>query len=84
MKVYHLNMSKACIAIGIIKYMSDGPIKTLDQKYKIFVRAHLDYCDMLYHLLSPTTPFDNPINFMMQNCPGSFTCMEGLKHNKVV
>ena len=34
--------------IGIIKYMlSYGPTKTLDQIYKIFVRPHMDYCDIM-------------------------------------
>ena len=38
-------------AIGIIKYMSSyAPTKTLDQIYKIFVRPHMDYCDIIYHL----------------------------------
>ena len=29
------------------------PLKTLDQMYKAFVRSHLDYCDIIYHI-SPT------------------------------
>ena len=37
--------------IGIIKYMSSfAPKRTLEQIYKIFVRPHLDYCDIIYHL----------------------------------
>ena len=37
--------------IGIIKYISSyAPTKTLGQIYKIFVRPHMDYCDLIYHL----------------------------------
>ena len=56
--------------IGIIKYMSSyAPTKTLDQIYKIFVRPHMDYCDIIYHLPRSTSTFDCPINlnFMMQS-----------------
>ena len=56
--------------IGIIKYMSSyAPKRTLDQIYKIFVRPHLDYCDIIYHLPSLTNPSDSSINlnFMMQS-----------------
>ena len=53
--------------IGIIKYMSST--KTLDQIYMIFVRPHMDYCDIIYHLPRSTSAFDCPINlnFMMQS-----------------
>ena len=56
--------------IGIIKYMSSyAPTKTLDQIYEIFVRPHMDYCDIIYHLPRSTSTFDCPINlnFMMQS-----------------
>ena len=56
--------------IGIIKYMlSYAPTKTLDQIYKIFVRPHMDNCDITYHLPRSTSAFDYPINlnFMMQS-----------------
>ena len=48
---------------------SYAPTKTLDQIYKIFVRPHLDYCDIIYHLPRSTSTFDCPINlnFMMQS-----------------
>ena len=40
--------------IGIVKHLSKFlPLKTLDQMYKAFVRSHLDYCDIIYHI-SPT------------------------------
>ena len=56
--------------IGIIKYMpSYAPKRILDQMYKIFVRPHLDYCDIIYHLPSLTNLSDSSINlnFMMQS-----------------
>ena len=45
---------------------SNASTKTLDQK--IFVRPHMDHCDIIYHLPSSTSAFDSPINlnFMMQ------------------
>ena len=48
---------------------SYAPTKTLDQIYKIFVRPHMDYCDIIYHLPRSTSTFDCPINlnFMMQS-----------------
>ena len=47
---------------------SYAPKRTLDQIYKIFVRPHLDYCDIIYHLPSLTNLSDYSINlnFMMQ------------------
>ena len=39
--------------IGIIKYLSSYvPITTLSQIYKMYVRPHLDYCDIIYHIPS--------------------------------
>ena len=53
---HHVN-EKIAIArkgIGIINYLFIFiPVKILDQIYKIFVRSHLDYCDVIttFHLL---------------------------------
>ena len=48
--------------IGIINYLSNfSPIKTLDQIYKMFVRPHLDYCDIIYHSPSISDPFTNNV-----------------------
>ena len=63
-------ISTARKGIGIIKYMSAyAPVKTLDQIYKMFVRPHLDYCDIIYHLPTQPNPFNSSINlnFMMQS-----------------
>ena len=49
----HVNekLAKARKGIGIIKYISAYvPIKTLDQIYKMYVRPHLDFCDVIYHV----------------------------------
>ena len=57
--VRHIN-DKVNIAkrwIGIIKHLrSYVPIKSLDQIYKMHIRPHLDYCDIIYH--SPTISND--------------------------
>ena len=35
---------------GIIKHLSKYlPLKALNQMYKLLVRSHLDYCDIIYH-----------------------------------
>ena len=56
----HIN-EKIAIArkvIGIIKFLSTfSPIKTLDQIYKMFVRPHLDYCDVIYHSPPISDPY---------------------------
>ena len=49
----HLNekIIKAKKNIGLIKQLSKYlPLKTLNQMYKAFVRSHLDYCDIIYHI----------------------------------
>ena len=42
-------------SIGILKYL---PINTLDQIYKMFIRPHFDYGDVIYHI----PPYVNPYN----------------------
>ena len=51
----HLNekIKKAKKIIGIIQHLSKYlPLKILNQMYKAFVRPHLDYCDIIYHIPS--------------------------------
>ena len=37
--------------VGVIKYLSYYvPVKTLDQIYKMYVRPHFNFCDVIYHL----------------------------------
>ena len=49
--------------IGILKQMSAYlPLKILDQIYKIFIRSHLDYCDVIYHIPSLINDFDRAVS----------------------
>ena len=46
--------------IGIIKHLSTYlPLKTRDQIFKMLVRSHLDYCDMIYHFPVKTREMNN-------------------------
>ena len=48
--------------LGILKQLSTYlPLKTLDQLYKMLIRPHLDYCDIIYHEPSVRNDFDNTI-----------------------
>ena len=47
-------IGKANRGIGVIKFMSRYIIRdVLDQMYKLYVRLHLDYGDVLYHQYDP-------------------------------
>ena len=62
--VIHINekLTKARKGIGVIKYLSSYvPVKTLDQIYKIYVRPHLDFCDVIYHIPRIDSLFDSSI-----------------------
>ena len=49
--------------IGILKFLSNYlPIKTLDQVYKMYVRPHLDYGDVIYHIPQSQSIFDSSIS----------------------
>ena len=64
----HINekLSKARKGIGVIKYLSSYvPVKTLDQIYKMYVRPHLDFCDVIYH--SPKIPSSFDSSFRLTN-----------------
>ena len=45
------------------------PIKTLDQMYKILIRPHFDYCDIIYHLpsLINLNYNSNTLNYLMES-----------------
>ena len=50
---------------GILKHLSKCfPLKTLDQMYKAFVRSHLDYCDIIYHIPSHQNHQGVTLNFL--------------------
>ena len=61
----HINekITKARKGLGILKslrrYLS---VKTLDNIYKMYIRPHLDFCDIIYHVPCITNPFDSSIN----------------------
>ena len=66
--VNHINdkLSKARKGIGVIKYLSSFiPVKTLDQIYKMYVRPHLDFCDVIYHTPKIYNLFDS--SFLLLN-----------------
>ena len=63
--VNHINDKiKVCKkVIGILRYLSTYlPLKTLDQMYKLFVRPHFDYGDVIYHIPHLSNPFDSFIS----------------------
>ena len=54
---------KARQGLGILKTLSCYlSVKTLDQIYKMYIRPHLDFCDVIYHIPCITNPFDSSIN----------------------
>ena len=49
--------------IGVLKYLSKYlPLKTLDQMYKMFIRPHLDYGDVIFHIPHTQSLFDSSIS----------------------
>ena len=48
--------------------MSYVPTKTLDQIYKMYVRPHLDFCDIIYHKPKIKSLFDSSsrLSFWME------------------
>ena len=49
--------------IGVIKHLAPYiPLKSLDQIYKMYVRPHLDYCDIIYHIPESTNDYDSTIS----------------------
>ena len=54
-----LKKARKGLCIIKIRYLS---VKTLDQIYKMYVRPHLDFCDVIYHLPCIINPFDSSIN----------------------
>ena len=52
---YHINekISNTRKILGIIKYLSRFlSVKIHDQIFKIYIRPHLDFCEVIYHLPS--------------------------------
>ena len=61
-------ISKTRKGIGLLKYLSKYlPRHTLNELYKLYVRPHLDYGDVIYHIPSKVCEFSQNIilsNFM--------------------
>ena len=56
--------------IGLIRHVSPYvPFHTLDQMYKIFVRPHLDYCDVIYHVPphQESGTYNFSLNYLMKS-----------------
>ena len=55
-------ISKARRGIGLLKYLSKYlPRHTLNELYKLYVRPHLDYGDVIYHIPSKACEFSQNI-----------------------
>ena len=53
--------------IGIIKHLAPYlPLKSRDQIYKMHVRPHLDYCDVIYHIPVISNEFDSSLTLNYQ------------------
>ena len=64
--VSHINekISKANRGLCTIKYLSRFLlVKTHSQLFKLYIRPHLDFCVVIYHVPSITNPFDSSMNF---------------------
>ena len=56
-------VAKARKGVGIIRHLSSHvPLDSLDQLYKLFVRPHFGYCDIIYHVPVITNPFDSSVS----------------------
>ena len=65
----HLNekIIKAKRNLGMVKHLSIFlPPKTLDLMYEVFVRSHLDYCDIIYHIPSKQTQLGMTLNALVE------------------
>ena len=54
--------------IGVIKHLATYlPLKSCDQIYKMHVRPHLDYCDIINHIPTISNDFDSSqtLNYQM-------------------
>ena len=63
--ISHMNekISKARKGPGTIKSLSRFlSVKTLELIFKLYIRPHLDFCDVIFHIPSITNPFDSSIN----------------------
>ena len=65
----HVN-EKVAIArkgIGVIKHLAPYlPLKSRDQIFKMYVRPHLDYCDIIYHIPAISNVFNSSLTLNYQ------------------
>ena len=55
-------ISKTRKGIGLLKYLSKYlPRHTLNELYKLYVRPHLDYGDVIYHIPAKVCEFSQSI-----------------------
>ena len=65
----HINdkITTARKGIGVIKHLAPYlPLKSRDQIYKMYVRPHLDYCDIIYHIPAIKNDFDSTLTLNYQ------------------
>ena len=65
----HINekVSIARKGIGMIKHLATYlPLKYSDQIYKMYLRPHLDYCDIIYHVPVIPNHFDSSLTLNYQ------------------
>ena len=65
----HINekIATARKGIGIIKHLAPYlPLKSRDQIYKMYVRPHLDYCDIIFHNPVVQNEFDSSLTLSYQ------------------
>ena len=64
--ISHINekISKAHKGLDIIRSLFRFllSVKTLDLIFKLYIRPHLGFCDVIFHIPSITNPFDSSIN----------------------
>ena len=55
-------ISKSRKGIGLLKYLSKYlPRHTLNELYKLYVRPHLDYGDVIYHIPAKVCEFSGSV-----------------------
>ena len=67
--VKHINekISSARKGIGVIKHLAPYlPLKSRDQIFKMYVRPHLDYCDIIFHIPVISNDFDSLLSLNYQ------------------
>ena len=93
---YHIveKIKKAKKIVFILRFLSQSlPLDTLNQMYKMFVRPHLDYGDIIFHIPHTYDPYDSTVslNYMMEKIENIqyqaalaiSGCWQGTSRNKI-